>query len=97
MAVAGVRVSVTDAATALDAATDDAYGGEGLVVRNRSQVAIDIGGSDVVVGSGFELLPGASPDWVGDTVTVPLSPQERAYGRAATAGPHRVDVLRVSV
>jgi hypothetical protein len=57
------------------------------VVRNRGSASIDIGGSDVATGAGFELAAGDVLAFEGDEVL---------YGVAAS-GTVRIDVLRTGV
>lgn len=87
MAVRGSRVGVTNAATPLNGGDAGDYReGKRILVTNRSAVSLDIGGEDVATGAGMELA-------VGEAMSMELERGEVVHAVAATAGPHRVDVL----
>lgn len=90
MTVRGARVNVTNQPTQLSSG-DDNREGESVLIRNRSGVALDVGGPDVVSGAGFELL--ANEDMTVDG----LLTGNVVYAVGPGAGPYRVDVLRNGV
>lgn len=91
MAVHAVRVNVGAAPTALNANdAGDMSIGKSLVVRNRSATAVDIGGADVATGAGFQLD-------AGDVASVDLEIGEILFAVGPSAGPFRLDVLRLGV
>lgn len=83
------RVDVTATATAI--ATGKASRGNSVIIRNPSgNGTIDLGGSDVTDGTGFELA-------AGESITVPLALDETVYGIAAAAQTETVHVLRTGM
>lgn len=62
MASKSRRIPVeADTLTRLDTEVEtDKTGGSSLVVRNRSSSTCEIGGADLVLGEGFDLLPNES-------------------------------------
>jgi hypothetical protein len=86
VSIAAARVTVTTSATALDA-PDPGSGSYDVLVRNRGTASVDLGGSDVTTGAGFELA-------AGDVLT--FQGNEILYAVAAS-GTVRVDVLRAGV
>lgn len=91
MAVDSDRVTVTDTATKISAVDGSPVAGHSLTVINRHATdSIDLGGSGVVSGAGFELK-------ASENVTVDLSEGEELFGIAAAAGSVEVHVLYVGV
>lgn len=90
MALTGRRVTVTDAATRIDAADSDNSTGRSLAVTNTGTAAIDIGGSGVTVGGGYSLGAGV-------TISLELAYNESLYGIAAATTSQPVHVLETGV
>ena len=68
----------------------DAKAGKGATIKNRSNVSMDLGDSTVATNQGYELDPGGE-------LYVELEAGESLYVIAPSAGPHRLDVLRVGI
>lgn len=60
MAVTAARVSVATTATRLDTGTVGGMSRSALLVRNAGAATVDLGGSTVTSGAGFELAAGES-------------------------------------
>lgn len=92
MAVVGVRAAVTDTANQLLGTTHEpgSTGQKSALITNRSAVAIDLGSASVTSGFGYELP-------AGESIVVDLRGGESIYAIGPSAGPHRVDILRVGV
>lgn len=90
MALAGRRVTVTDAATRIDVADTDATFGRSVAVTNAGAAAIDVGGPDVTAGGGYSLAAGA-------TISLDLQPGEALYGIAAATTSQPVHILEAGV
>ena len=90
MALAGRRVTVTDAATRIDVADTDSTYGRSIAVTNAGTAAIDLGGAGVTAGGGYSLAAGA-------TITLDLQPGEALYGRAAATTSQPVHVLETGI
>lgn len=91
MAAHGLRVNVTNQATALNGSdSGDVHPGKSIVATNRSATALDLGGPNVATGQGFQLD-------AGDTVSIDLEHGETIYAVGPAAGPYVVHVLRTGV
>jgi hypothetical protein len=88
MAVVGSRVTVATTATRLDTSTAGNMARSSVLVRNRGAAAVDLGGSGVTSGAGFQLDPGEAVD-----VDIVAS-DSGLYGIAAS-GTVRCDVIQV--
>lgn len=87
MAFRSERINVTDEPTEVFASdADDSNLGKSVTIRNRSEVALDVGGPDVAAGAGYELEPD-------DEISLDMEAGEPIYLVAADPGPHRIDVL----
>lgn len=89
MAVVGSRVTVgTSAALLASGAGTDTAQGVSALVNNRGAASVDLGGSSVTTGNGYELEAAKS-------VSIALQPEEELYAVAAS-GTVSVHVLKVS-
>ncbi|WP_431897917.1 hypothetical protein [Nonomuraea sp. bgisy101] len=84
----GYRVTVNTSADRLDIQVPAAAQRVSLLVRNRGQVAADVGASDVAAGAGFELAPG-------DALSVDLAADSGLYAVTAS-GSTVLHVLQVA-
>lgn len=86
--IGSARINVTNTPTPLVLAPGavDYREGFSLLIRNKSTSPVDIGRSDVIAGSGFELGPS-------EDISFDLETNEVVYAIAATAGPYRLDIL----
>lgn len=92
MAITSERITVTDAAAVLlsGAETDRSMGLSVLVVNRDATNSVDLGGADVVSGSGFELK-------ASEQVSVDLESGAELYAIAAAAETAECHVLRNGV
>lgn len=90
MALTGRRVTVTDVATRIDAADTNNSTPRSLTVKNAGSAAIDIGGSTVTSGTGYELAAGAS-------ISLDLEPFETLHGIAPALASQPIHVLETGV
>lgn len=82
-----LRVPITDDATPINVSdVGDYLPGKSLVLRNRSGTDLVMGGEDVTIVNGFDLLNGES-------LPVILERGEIVYLRGPAAGPYEVQVL----
>lgn len=84
----GARVTVNTTATRLDVGRGTGGGFGSVLVRNRGSVSVDLGGSDVTTGNGFELE-------AGEAVTLDLATSDGGLYGIAASGTVRCDVLQV--
>lgn len=93
MAVTAARVSVTDAATKLDTADGDNRYMSRVIVANpaASGVTVDLGGSTVTSGAGYELAPGEQ------TPPLQLEPGDDLYAIAPAVQSVTLQVLELGV
>jgi hypothetical protein len=91
MALDAMRVNVGAVAVALNPAQDSDYRqGMSIVITNRGADSVDLGGSAVATGAGYELGSG-------ETFTADLQTGEVLYAVGPDAGPRRLDVLLAGV
>lgn len=83
MALKSTRIDVVNSPTPLG--TSDS--GSSIIVRNKGTASIDLGGSDVVYGEGFELEPGES---------ISLETDERIFA-ISFSDAVRVDILQTGI
>lgn len=90
MAVTAERVSVGDTATALNAAESDNVSGSSLVLFHNGSTNVDVGGSGVTSGGGFQLAPG-------DTLSAEIPGGEQLFAISASTETNEIHVLRSGV
>jgi hypothetical protein len=88
MPIKAARITVTDAATAIAGDEDETLEPATLIVRNRGSESVDLGGSNVTSGAGFELKTTEREE-------ITLARGEQLFGIAATGKSVRIDVLKV--
>lgn len=87
MAAVGSQVSVTTTATRLDTSTAAGMGRSSLMVRNMGTVTIDLGGSTITAGTGFQLR-------AGESLSIDIASSDPIFGIVAS-GTATVHVLQV--
>lgn len=93
MAIAGRRVTVPDTATVLVSRGGNptaGNAGKSVAITNRGGGAVDLGGSGVTSGGGYQLASG-------ETVTIEMEITEEIYAISAAAASNVVHVLEQSV
>jgi len=77
MASLGTRITVTTTATKLNGTDTNRISGSSLVIRNKGEVSIFLGNTDVLSSTGFELE-------VGESITLDLSTGDNIYAITAS-------------